>query len=145
MIEDKKYYPANAFRICVDKVEESICGRVYSPLAESAIDFIGIGEVLVKMDELFDRNGYPQAFQDKRTFVIESERSNAYRGIPEYIMSAEDILAKLGLVDTIDILVRTRQNTSWQGTIFNRAGEKILDFEGEIEMVSGIAELLKVS
>lgn len=144
MITEKRYFPASGFRICVDTIEEGFCGRVYSPLSSDAIDFVGIGEVLVKMDELFDQNGYPQAFQDKRTFVDENERSNSYKGIPEHSMQPDEILSKQGEINTIDIVVRTRQNTSWQGTIYKSTGEKYLDFDGEIGMMEGIAELLKV-
>jgi len=62
------YYPLNAFRICADKIDDDVEGRVFSPLKAEMISFSSMAGLLVKMDELFDQVGYPQAFQDKRRF-----------------------------------------------------------------------------
>ena len=96
MFITEKYYPLNAFRICADKIEDDVKGRVYSPMKMECISFSGMGELLVKMDELFDQVGYPQAFQDKRSFEQGRERVNLYRGIPEGELKPADIIDKSG-------------------------------------------------
>ena len=62
-------YPANGFRICVDTEEQDMAGRIYSLLAPEVINYSGWNELFLKMDAIFDRVGYPQAFQEKRSFT----------------------------------------------------------------------------
>lgn len=143
MITNKRYYPPNAFRICVDVIEEDISGRIYSPLSPDAIAFISIGEILVKMDELFDRCGYPQAFQDKRSFDGAKGQDNLYRGLPKTEQNTDDILNRSGKEGTFDLMVKSRQNTSWQGTLYDEDGNVLKEFDGEVELLSALIERLK--
>lgn len=138
MVISEKYYPLNAFRICADRIGEDVEGRVFSPLQAESIAFCGMGELLVKMDELFDRVGYPQAFQDRRTFETTGERVNLYRGIPESEQKPIDIISQSGKVKTFDIIVNSRKNASWQGSVYMSDGTFVNDFNGEIEMMAGI-------
>lgn len=133
-----KYYPPNAFRICADKIEKDVEGRVCSPLQLETIHFSGMTELLVKMDELFDKVGYPQAFQDKRSFDSDKEANNLYRGIPVSKREPADILNYTGECKTFDILVHSRKNTSWQGEIYNEKGAFLGGFDGEIALLSSI-------
>lgn len=138
MFVTDNYYPLNAFRICADRIDEDVAGRVFSPLRLECIAFRGMGELLVKMDELFDKVGYPQAFQDKRSFDKDRERVNLYRGIPEGELKPTDIVDKCGIVKTYDVIVNSRKNTSWQGTVYNADGTFVADFNGEIALLAAI-------
>lgn len=132
----EKYYPLNAFRICADAIGDDVEGRVFSPLKAESISFRGMGELLVKMDELFDRVGYPQAFQDKRSFDKDKERVNLYRGIPEGELKPADIIRESGKVRTFDVVVNSRKNTSWQGCVQTDDGTVLGDFDGEIALLA---------
>ena len=134
----EKYYPLNAFRICADMIDEDVEGRVYSPLKADCIPFRGMGELLVKMDALFDKVGYPQAFQDKRSFDKDKERVNLYRGIPDGELKPAGIISKVGKVRTFDVVVTSRKNTSWQGTVQTDDGTVLGDFDGEIALLATI-------
>jgi len=136
MVISEKYYPLNAFRICADKIDGDVSGRVFSPLQEESVSFLGMGELLVKMDELFDRVGYPQAFQDKRSFDNDRERTNLYRGIPDGERKPGDIISQFGDVKTYDVVVTTRKNTSWQGSVQTDDGTVLGDFDGEIALLA---------
>lgn len=138
MFITKRYYPLNAFRICADKIDNDVEGRIFTPLQAECIYFCGMGELLVKMDELFDCVGYPQAFQDKRSFESGKERMNLYRGIPRGIMKAEEIVSQTGMQKTFDVIVNARRNTSWQGSVYMSDGSFVKDFKGEIEMLESI-------
>ena len=140
MVITDKYYPLNAFRICADKVDDDVEGRVFSPLKAESITFSGMGNMLVKMDELFDKVGYPQAFQDKRSFDEGKERANLYRGIPDGELLPEIILAQAGQHKTFDVLVSSRKNTSWQGELYDVDGTFLNSFDGEIELLSSIVK-----
>ncbi|MBS7302820.1 MAG: hypothetical protein KIG50_01615 [Lachnospiraceae bacterium] len=144
MVFSEKNYPLNAFRICADKVIDDVAGRAFCPLTAECIAFSGMGELLVKMDELFDRVGYPQAFQDKRSFDNDKERSNLYRGIPEKERASLDIVSQLGEQTTFDVLVNSRKNTSWQGSIYQVDGTFVSDFDGEIELLSALVRHSKI-
>lgn len=138
MIITDSYYPPNAFRICADKIKEDVEGRVVCPLSKEIIHFSGMGELLVKMDELFDSVGYPQAYQDKRSFDRDKERANAYRGIPEGARKPTEIISQIGECITLDIVVTSRKNTSWQGKIYGVEGNFLGGFSGEIELLESI-------
>ena len=141
MTAAKKYFPPNAFRVCVDDLRDDIAGRIYSPLVAEAILFVSIGELLVKMDELFDRYGYPQAFQDKRSFDSAKEQGNLYRGMPKAEQDDEKILSQVGREGTFDVLVKSRKNTSWQGSLYNKEGTLLKEFNGEVELLASMIEL----
>ena len=141
MIAAKKYFPPNAFRVCVDDIKDDIAGRIYSPLEAEAILFVSIGELLVKMDELFDLCGYPQAFQDKRSFDSAKTQGNLYKGKPKTEQTEQVILGQSGQRGTFDVLVKSRQNTSWQGALYNEEGILLKEFNGEMELLAGMIEL----
>lgn len=138
MVISEKYYPLNAFRICADRIDSDIAGRVFSPLHAGSISFNGMGELLVKMDALFDKVGYPQAFQDKRSFDSGRERSNLYKGIPDGELKPAEIITQSGNVKTYDVVVNTRKNASWQGTVYGENGSSLGDFNGEIALLGTI-------
>ena len=135
-----KYYPLNAFRICADKLGDDVEGRVFSPLKAEAIHFSGMADLLVKMDALFDKVGYPQAFQNKRSFDSGKELSNLYRGIPESAIPPEEILKQSGNCKTYDVLIHSRKNTSWQGELYDEKSVFLNSFDGEIELLESIVK-----
>lgn len=135
MEEIKNYYPPNAFRICIDGNGTDISGRIYTPLCQDEIEFQGIGEILLKMDALFDSAGYPQAFQEKRTFEDKKEQDNRYSGIPSAKQSVEKIQSLQGRLYTMDIIVCSRRNTTWQGSVYAADGGKLSEFSGEVELL----------
>lgn len=139
-----KYYPLNAFRICADRIDKDVEGRVFSPLKADKIDFSGMAGLLVKMDELFDLVGYPQAFQDKRSFDVAKERTNLYKGIPESEMAPAAILEQRGVQKTFDVLVNSRKNTSWQGEVYDENGVFLNSFDGEIQLLESIVRVTSV-
>lgn len=141
MEDRERCFCANMFRVCVDSYREDIGGRAYSPLCEEEISFSGIGELLLKMDRLFDQIGYPQAFQHKRSFDGEKGHTNAYRGIPQIVKDTDSILLQIGQHSTYDIAVESRRNTSWQGIIYDLNGVKQGKFDGEVEMLAKLIDL----
>lgn len=131
----------NMFRVCIDTCAGDISGYAHSPLCEEEIVFTGIGELLLKMDKLFDSVGYPQGFQDKRSFENEKRGDNAYRGIPRAVRQTENILEQIGGCCTFDIMVESRRNTSWQGAIYDGEGCEHGRFNGEVELLEKLTVL----
>lgn len=135
MSEERKNFPPNAFRVCVDSRENDIRGLVYSPLEEHPISYNGLNELMLKMDKVFDSKGYPQAFQEKRSFLRQIPRQSSYHGVPKVLPEAQDIFKKEGKFFTVDVVVESRRNTSWQGYMQNTDGTKIGEFKGDIELL----------
>lgn len=141
MDQSNRIYSVNMFRVCIDTCQGDISGCAHSPICEREVAFTGIGELLLKMDKLFDSIGYPQAFQNKRSFEEGKNPENLYRGIPKPIRKNEDILEKRGLLCTYDIAVESRRNTSWQGIIYDVEGKEAGRFNGEVELLEQLAKL----
>ena len=127
-------YPVNMFRICIDNDEGDVSGRAYSPVSKGEMVFEGIGELLLEVDKLFDNIGYPQAFQNRRSFQEVYNPGNAYRGIPECVHDIDSILAQRGESYTYDIVVETRRNASWQGYVFDVHGTERGKYSGEVTL-----------
>lgn len=142
MVNSKGLYPVNMFRVCIDTHKEDISGRVHSPICVEEIVFTGIGELLLKMDKLFDSIGYPQAFQNKRSFENREQLSNAYKGIPKAVREPEGILKQVGQCCTYDIAVVSRRNTSWQGIIYDVDGLEQGKFNCEVELMEKLTRLV---
>ena len=141
MGNEKIYYPPNSFRVCIDELNNDIIGNIYSPLIEEVIGFRVVEHLLVKMDKLFDAKGYPQSFQDKRSFERNTERNNLYFGMPERGEWAENIFDVKGQLKTYDIMMYSRQNTSWQGKITDVVTQEVSTFTGEMELVNTITRI----
>ena len=116
MFENKKKYPPNGFRVCVDSREIDISGVAYSPLAEQAIVYNGFNDLILAIDRIFDENGYPQAFQEKRSF-LEKEKTVSYHGIRQYQKKHLKFMKKKGS--------SLRRMCSWKADVM-RAGKVML-------------------
>ena len=132
MVEGIKTYPVNVIRVCIDQTGPDLAGRAYTPLKKDAVMFSGITDFLIQMDRIFDERGYPQSFQNKRSFLEQKRIENRYAGIPKEDMSLDFILQQRGKCVTMLVVVNSRRNTSWQGSVFSIEGEKLIDFDGEI-------------
>lgn len=140
MENKRKKFQINAIRICIDQYENGLAGRIYSPLCTEEITFEGIQELLIKTEEIFDRVGYPQAFHERRSFWGMIHVKTPYTGIPRPVVDGTEILEKKGFMMTYDVIIKSRRNAGWQGTIYNEAGKRIHDFQGELELLNYLSK-----
>lgn len=127
-------YPANGIRICVDSIYgNNMSGRFYSKLNSGVKSFASVADLLLSADKLFDLKGYPQNYQEKRTFQEEDIWSGRY-SVPEALMNDSDILAQYGNCCTLDIFVQSRHRAGWQGIIVNMNGEAA-EYQSELELI----------
>ena len=63
---------------------------------------------------------------------------NLYRGIPEGELKPADIIRESGKARTFDVVVNSRKNTSWQGSVQTADGTVLSDFDGEIALLATI-------
>ena len=135
----RQNYPANGFRICVDTEENDMAGRLYSVLAPEEITYSGWNELFLKMDEMFDRAGYPQAFQEKRSFTEEAP-SGSYQGSPKLLQPADAVLGARGHLWTVDVVVTSRRDASWQGIVYDLQNHELGQFDGELGLMKILEE-----
>lgn len=135
-----KYYSLNSFRLCIDDCHDNIhCGRVYTPLHKKSIVFHDLTNMVLMVDKIFDQNDYPKAYQNKRSFQdIEIEKQK-----PEMKYPIEQLLQQVGTIASFDIIVLTRQHTSWQGMIKNTDGEILGHFDSDLDLIEMIIKLLE--
>lgn len=136
-------YPPNCFRVCIDNKESDLQGRGYSPLLEGEIKFMEFRELILQMDALFDRTGYPQSFQQKRSFRKNAIPDAAYHGVPQTELTYQDMQSHSGRIATLDIMVESRRNTSWQGMLLSETGEKLEEFDGEWGLIESVQKYLE--
>lgn len=138
-MEDKnRRFPVNGLRICVDDCGRSeLSGRIYSRLLMQPLTFQNCGEMILKADSMFDEKGYPQAFQQKRTFAKDREKTgSAYCVRPLLLSSEQEIQQKTGRCATYDVIIQTRRKAGWQGYIRNVSDSgPMVAFDSEFKML----------
>ena len=133
------YYALNSFRLCIDTLEDNLCiGRIYSPLCPKALVFRDLTNMVLLMDEVFDKNNYPRAYQNKRSFKkIEIMKEKA-----EIKYEIEQLIKERGDIATFDIIVTSRQHTCWQGIIKNIDGKIVSSFKSELNLIDILIKFL---
>lgn len=128
----------NAIRICIDQYENDMQGRIYSRMKKEVLLFKNCSEMLLRSDRLFDECGYPQAFQEKRSFGKSEIRQGRYKA-PEAVLDEDEILGQYGRCRTFDIVVQSRRRAGWQGRVLSQNGEYLFEYRSEMELLEGIS------
>ena len=113
--------PVSTLYICTDEIHgENRAGRAYCRLFPEVIPFRDLGELLVKADLMFDKAGYPQAYQESRSFVSSDIRCVVYT--PKLYFGDQELWEKQGKISTEYIIVRSRRRSGWQGVYIDSMG-----------------------
>ncbi len=132
-------YPANGIRICIDSDDaDDFRGKFYSRMNRDPIVFHDFGELIVLADKLFDKRGYPQTFQEKRSFRGGVSAGPGHYAAPEIYLTDEEILARRGACCTFDVMVESRRRAGWQGVLFGVDGSAH-EYQSEMELLKEIA------
>ena len=123
-------------RFCIDAVQDQqVSGKVFSQRFFSPVEFSDLSSAALFLDEVFDRQNFPQAFQRTRTFMAgESDLSNVVDE-PGQGMTPAAVCAARGRITTFDILVVSRRSSSWQGTLNWLDGGKDETFHSFLELI----------
>lgn len=130
-------FPPNAVRICIDNYRNyDIQGRIYSKFRKDSLVFCGVGEMFLKVDDMFDENGFPQTFQERRYF--DENRKEKRRAVPVVFENDDMILRQKGGMKTYDIVINSRRKSNWQGIIRKENGIEDVLFRSEMELLNFI-------
>ena len=133
-------------RICVDELGEGgIRGRVVSRRLTEPMPFSDVGHLLLQLEEVFDRQNFPQAFERRRTFGARQEESSLpLAQTLEQGMDSEEVARAAGQVTTFDLYVITRRNTTWQGFVDWLDGSPRSHYKSVLELLK-LIDLLSFS
>lgn len=136
------YAAPNLMNICVDRKNgKDIVGRIYFGAEEAPVYFSSAGYMILEIDRICDRIGYPQRSVVSRSFT---EMGTEDRVKEEVIgmKKSEKILSSKGGEATFVLHVKYRQNATWQGTV-TWAEENIKrDFRSALELLKLIDSAL---
>lgn len=128
------YYAPNMLRLCMDhKNGKKISGRVYGTFLKEPVAFEDFAEMILRVDEAFDLQGFPQSFQDKRSFR-KTAGENHHNPNPPVLTDSACFEAEEGTAGTYVVLVATRQNATWQGSVLFPDGSPMAEFASEMEL-----------
>ena len=107
-----------ALRVCVDSLEAgSIRGRVVSRRLTAPITFGDLGDLLLQVEEVLNRQNFPQAFERTRSFVKNPDEPLPVAADLDSGMTKEEVEACRGEAATFSLYVITRRSTTWQGFV----------------------------
>jgi len=121
-------------------------GVLHSIYMEAPYEFNSLVRMIDKMEEIFDAKKFPSTFLKPRTFS--SAKRVAKKGEAEGHRAPGEAFAPIpfedmsGTKSTFEIIVRFRQNATWQGQILWVEENLRQDFKCVLEMLKLIDEAL---
>lgn len=110
--------PYNMIHLCVDEQDEyKITGTAYNNTIEFPIQFNDIYDVIIKFDDIFNKNGNPLAYNVLRSFQGNTIVGQ-YQNKPTMICDYEKFSDLKGKITECDIVVKSRRQSNWQGCVF---------------------------
>lgn len=79
--------------------------------------FSDLSGLALRLEDVFDQQKFPQAYQRMRTFLRENVPDGCAASEPDQGMCEELVGAQHGEVMTFELLVVSRKNCSWQGLV----------------------------
>ena len=126
----------SSLRICVDRVaHRAVGGRVFSRRLAEPVAFDDLSSLSHVLEQLFDEQALPQAFQNARTFLKEEQTESVGVSAAEDGMSEEWISAQHGEIATLEVLVISRRSSTWQGAVDWLDGGERQEFSGYLELM----------
>lgn len=130
-------------RFCVNAAQEHrISGKLFSQRLIHPLEFHDLGSLILFLEEVFDRQNYPQAFQNTRTLIPAASDMSLVAETPAQGMTPAVVRAARGTVTTFDVLVTSRRNSSWQGSVDWLDGGSRQEFTSFLALMRMIDERL---
>jgi hypothetical protein len=133
-------YPGpNMLHLCIDSYTQDrreIGGTITGVAIPDTCEFVSVQGMLVKIDQLLDVAGRPQATtlmrsNFKNVKPLEEEPHSA----PGIYHSINEIIMRKGQLATYNIIFHTRYHSSLQGSVYTNDGTKKGEFASELELL----------
>ena len=131
------------YQLCLDTIRgDDISGSLYCGICPQGVPFSGIAEVLLTIDEIMDKIGFPQSTVDKRSFKKKDQPRNIVPPLANITTQGEmrrfDTTVQKGEKATFILKVKFRRNANWQGTVEWLEGKEEYSFNSELELLEFI-------
>ena len=114
-------YAPNLVSIGVDgKTAGDYYGRLWIPYAEEAENFSGMKQLLMMLDDQYDKWNYPQRSVNYRSLVKKADETTNEEKINNkflFVEKVNDMQQKRGKMATFVVQVKYRQQATWQGEV----------------------------
>ena len=126
----------NLVCICVDNVKDNrIEGRIYHYYAEKPEIIKDTMQLLRILEAFYDQIDFPQAAEQLREFVNDSDEVKRRKRLPRPVTNREFMMKQSGTCGTFLLYVQYRQNATWQGQIMWKERGKTLEFRSALEFL----------
>jgi len=130
----------------IDYTGGVVRGLLHSQYLATPYEFTSLFRMIEKMEQIFDEKKFPGAFMSLRTFGVAKGRAKKSEVENNEIM--QDSVKKVVINDshgskcTFEIMVRYRQNATWQGQIHWLEKNLHQNFRSVLEMLKLMDEAL---
>ena len=125
----------NGVVLCINGSNEGdLSGVFYHSYSTESVPFSGIGQMVLRMEKLYDYLRFPYPGTNSRTFGEEKKLTRMTEERKK-VMSDDALLSKHGDIGTFIVRVQHRQNSSWQGRITWMEEDKTVQFRSVWEMI----------
>lgn len=126
----------NLVCICVDNAKDNrIEGRIYHYYAEQPEIIKDTMQLLRILEAFYDRIDFPQAAEQLRGFVDDSNKVKTRKKLPKPVTDREFLMKQSGTCGTFLLHVQYRQHATWQGQIMWKERGKTLEFRSALELL----------
>jgi len=130
-------------RFCINHArDQEVGGKIFSQRFLHPVEFTDLGDLVLFLEEVFDFQNYPQAFQSTRTIVESKTDLSLAAKEPGDGMTPPVIHAARGSVATFDVLVTSRRSSSWQGSVDWLDGSERQEFSSYLGLMHMINDRL---
>ena len=125
----------NGVVLCVNRNDSGeLSGEFYHSYSETPVPFRGVGQMTLRMEQLYDWLRFPYPGCSNRSFG-EEKKLTRMKHERKRIMADDKLLAKHGDIGTFIVRVQHRQNSSWQGRITWMEEDRTIQFRSVWEMI----------
>lgn len=135
--------------VCINGHKDNLpYGRIVNYQLSRPVSFIGLDQLILRLDEVCERVGAPKATTDPR--FLQNERERQYRELrgkprenPDRIKIAKAVFPYVAAAKKVILVhVMFRQNASMQGRIqCSYAGERYVSFRSALELLRMLDEI----
>ena len=125
----------NGVVLCVDRSNGGeLIGSFYHSYSREPVPFVGIGQMTLRMEKLYDYLQFPFPGTNSRSFgKVPPPQRKTHERIK--VMTDNELLAKHGDIGTFIVRVQHRQNSTWQGRVTWMEENKTVQFRSVWEMI----------
>lgn len=126
-------------KICIQKLEENIpSGKVFSCYAEEPLEFHGIADMILKIDELCDSLNFRMSNRIRKGMAQEQGAVVYQNAQCRHLF--KDFTEVHGSVCIFYLRLRYRENVSWQGSIRFLGSQRLYHFRSVLELMGYLDE-----